>query len=218
MSVYLQQFRGIIVSNIIFSHRNHYFWKHFLLQIVFLVLLIIKGTDQSLSSLNIYTLNLLENVLAIIVNCQFLVLEYLDNRQRFLIFQKANGINIYVYIGTWIFYCLCVGLLQVLFYCGLYSTFLNYYTEHTTTNNQSSNIAILCNSIILTYFSTFAYIFFFGILIPTKQVGVKIITALLITSYLTFERISSGANSYVLKWVRSTPIGLYFVTTFKIIG
>jgi hypothetical protein len=142
------------------------------------------------------------------------VLQYLDNRQRFLIFQKANGINIYVYIATWIFYCLCVGLLQILFYCGLYSTFLNYYTEHTTTNNQSSSIAILCNSIILTYLSTFAYIFLFGILIPTKQVGVKIITALLMTSYLIFGRISNGDNSYILKWGRSTPIGLYIITTY----
>jgi hypothetical protein len=89
MNRYLQQFRGIIVSNIIFSHRNHYFWKHFLIQIFFLVLLVIKGTNQvfiEFSMFDIYTINQSGNILAMLVNCQFLVLEYLDNRKRFLMF------------------------------------------------------------------------------------------------------------------------------------
>jgi hypothetical protein len=107
-------------------------------------------------------------------------------------FQKANGINVYLFISTWIFYSLCVGLLQILLYCGIFSAYINYFTEHYTNHSQATSIALLCNSIILTYLSTFAYIFFFSILIPTKQVGLKIITVLLILSYFVIGPIAYG--------------------------
>jgi hypothetical protein len=47
MGLYLQQCRAIIVSNIIFSHRNHHFWKLFLLQFIFIVWLIIKTNNET---------------------------------------------------------------------------------------------------------------------------------------------------------------------------
>ena len=126
MALFFRQFVAIMASNITIAHRKHFFWKLLAIKLLLFLVMLLQTYLSKYSATNLVYFTQLEDVLVIVLNCQFVVMQYIESRDRFLDFQKACGLNIYVYVLTWFCYSLCFGLLEMIVYCGLLTAYLQY--------------------------------------------------------------------------------------------
>jgi hypothetical protein len=116
----------------------------------------------------------------------------LDNRKKFMYFQQAFGLSSFVYVLTWTFYSLMLGCLKMIFYLTLTYYFLlannGYYSRYMQGYSQPIiipyNFSQICLFNFQAYLGTHSLTLFFGLLIPYRQIGVKLITPLLLFGYL----------------------------------
>ncbi len=107
-------------------------------------------------------------------------------------FQQAFGLSSFVYVLTWTFYSLMLGCLKMIFYLTLTYYFLlannGYYSRYMQGYSQPIiipyNFSQICLFNFQAYLGTHSLTLFFGLLIPYRQIGVKLITPLLLFGYL----------------------------------
>jgi hypothetical protein len=208
MRLFLQQCRGILVANIILAHRKHFFWKLFFIQLAMLAYLLVQLVP-ALGEQPYYlsTIANVQTIQVIILTSQFLALYYIDNGQKFVAFQKAYGLNIYAYVCTWIAYCIGLGLLLTLAFCGIVSTFTSLLAEFYHKQFGLENYINIYPPILMAFLSNFCYFLCFSVIIPYKQIGLKLITGLTVSSYVAIVNISKTTQTNLNLIVNTTPIG-----------
>jgi hypothetical protein len=80
------------------------------------------------------------------------------------------------------------------------------------------NLSEIFTSLILTFLSTFAYFFCCSVIIPIKQIGLKLITAIFIMSFVLSNFIENGGQINLAKLAYSTPLGLFIIKIYDMAG
>lgn len=130
------------------------------------------------------------SIIAMVFISRSSVIMQLDNRKKFMYFQQAYGLSSFVYVLTWTFYSLLLGCLKMIFYLSLTYFFLLSNNTYYSYSLQGYSLIIpytfsqICVFNFQAYLSTHSLTLFFGLLIPYRQIGMKLITPLLLFGFL----------------------------------
>ena len=133
------------------------------------------------------------SIIAMVFISRSSVVMQLDNRKKFMYFQQAYGLSSFVYVLTWTFYSLLLGCLKMIFYLTLVYYFLlannSYYYSYMQGYNYPPfiipyNFSQICLFNFQAYLGTHSITLFFGLLISYRQIGIKLITPLLLFGFL----------------------------------
>ena len=187
---------AIIYNNLLTNHRILLFWKELgVILCIFLSSIIPALVFKADPNANVERTFLLfsYSIIAMVFISRSSVAMQLDNRKKFMYFQQAYGLSSIVYVLTWTFYSLLLGSLKMIFYLTLVYYFLlannSYYYTFMHGYNYPPfvipyNFSQICLFNFQAYLSTHSITLFFGLLIPYRQIGIKLITPLLLFGFL----------------------------------
>jgi hypothetical protein len=117
-SIILSQIKAIVLNNLIINFRARLFLKELGLTsfIIWSASFQIETQKQWADIYNPKIVLFSYNIIAMVFIAQASVMVHMDNRKKFIYFQKAYGLNSIVYTLTWILYSLLIGALKFSFY------------------------------------------------------------------------------------------------------
>jgi hypothetical protein len=114
--------KAIILNNLIINHRCFLFWKELVMIAIILVVTIFQTQTQKTQAVddpsfyNPKMVIVVYSILAMLLIARSSVMVHMDNRKKFVYFQKAYGLNTLAYIVTWILYSLVMGAIKFFIY------------------------------------------------------------------------------------------------------
>jgi hypothetical protein len=156
------------------------------------------------------------NVLAMIFIARASVMVHMDNRSKFLYFQKSYGLNPIVYTLTWILYSLVLGALKFFIYTLIVYCYLNYNDDlfkqyYIGYGFPGENFFITyeqnCYVNFLAYLGVYSYCLLIAVILQYRQIGLKILSPLFIFALLCLQSFYLLFNIDLDKLTYSSPVG-----------
>jgi hypothetical protein len=156
------------------------------------------------------------NILAMVFIARASVLVHMDNRKKFLYFQKAYGLNTLAYTLTWVLYSLIIGafkffvyiLIVYIYWKGNDDYFSSYFIGYGypgerffITYEQNCLMNFLC------YLSVYSYCLFFAVLIQHNQIGLKLLSPFIVVGIVCILQPTYMILIDMKKLILISPIG-----------
>jgi hypothetical protein len=144
------------------------------------------------------------------------VMVHMHNRNKFLYFLKSYGLNPIVYTLTWITYSLVIGALKIFIYILIVYCYLKYNDSFLKQffigygfpgEDFFITYQQVCYANFLAYLSVYSYCLLIAVLVPYRQIGLKILTPFFVLGLICIEEYHFMAYINLDILAYSSPVG-----------